>query len=169
MKWFSRGEGVRAHAGFPQFFSAGSTSDHPCIESTLYTLNTWVVWSATQRNLSLSYQLLSVLTAMLFTLEQNKSNVVDAEKNPCCWCCNKTKAMMLMSKQKEHVVDAQDWILTLKFCSETISGEAGMRNGNSSVTSVRGVTVTTGVTRVAGGRGLQVQQGWWGWQECNRV
>ena len=41
--------------------------------------------------------------------------------------------------------------MTLKFCSETISGEAGMRNGNSGVTSVRGVTVTTGVTRGAGG------------------
>ena len=26
-------------------FSAGFTSDHPCIESTSYTLNTWVVWS----------------------------------------------------------------------------------------------------------------------------
>ena len=25
-------------------FLAGFTSDHPCIESTLYTLNTWVVW-----------------------------------------------------------------------------------------------------------------------------
>ena len=24
---------------------AGFTSDHQCIESTLYTLNTWLVWS----------------------------------------------------------------------------------------------------------------------------
>ena len=38
------GGGVRAHAGFPKKFSAGFTSPHPCIESTLHTLNTWVVW-----------------------------------------------------------------------------------------------------------------------------
>ena len=37
--------GVRADAGFPHIFLAGFTSDHTCIESTLYTLNTWVVWS----------------------------------------------------------------------------------------------------------------------------
>ena len=30
---------------FHTFFLAGFTSDHTCIESTLYTLNTWVVWS----------------------------------------------------------------------------------------------------------------------------
>ena len=66
------------------------------------------------RNLSLPYQLLSVLTAMLLTLEQNKSRVVDHNKTktmllipdekkhllmsekkqkPFCWCWNKTKAI----------------------------------------------------------------------------
>ena len=48
------------------------------------------------RNLSLPYQLLSVLTAMLLTLEQNKIHVVDA----------KSKAMLLMpDENNRHVVD----------------------------------------------------------------
>ena len=45
-----------------------------------------------------SCQLLSVLTAMMLTLEQNKSHVVEArwKQKPCCWCW----------KNKAHDVDA---------------------------------------------------------------
>ena len=46
-------------------------------------------------NLSFPYKLSSVLTAMLLTLEQNKSHLVDAKtkQNPCCLCQMRTKAI----------------------------------------------------------------------------
>ena len=36
---------IRGCSQMTSTLSAGFTSDQPCIEGTLYTLNTWVVWS----------------------------------------------------------------------------------------------------------------------------
>ena len=74
----------------------------------------------TSRNLSFPYQLLSVLTAILLTLEENKSHVVDVGSNKshvvdvrtkqktCCWCQNKTKGMLLMPEQTKKVLLMQE-------------------------------------------------------------
>ena len=47
----------------------------------------------------------SVLTAMLMTLEQNKSHVVGdvTKQKSCCWCRMKTKAIFFMSEQNQRL------------------------------------------------------------------
>ena len=75
----------------------GPESDHcPVLSLSVSFCSCWdliVVTLASEdsRTLSSSYQLLSVLTAMLLTLEQNKSHNVDVckKQKPWCWCQKK--------------------------------------------------------------------------------
>ena len=65
------------------------------------------IWRFMQPLLALSAVV--SLTAMLLTLEQYKSRVVNQnKKNPCGWCRMKTKATLLISEQnKNRIVDAR--------------------------------------------------------------
>ena len=59
------------------------------------------------RSFSLPYQLLSVLTVMLLTLEQNISHVVDAgtKQRQCCRCWTNTRAVFssIFIRPKFHI------------------------------------------------------------------
>ena len=75
------------------FISIGPKSDHCLALSVRHWVNFCSCWDLVDGtlacedscNLSLSYQLLSVLTFMLLTLEQNKSHIVDVRtsQKPC--------------------------------------------------------------------------------------
>ena len=64
------------------------------------------------RNLSLPYQLLSILTAMLLILDKTKAKLLILDKKAMLLILDKTKAMLLMPVENNALQLMQAWTAT---------------------------------------------------------